>query len=331
MKKLKKVVTAALAAALVVGAAGVVYADGEISVRMNGVAANSSEYISFSRMNPIQVDNRTLTPARDMAEAAGMTVDWDQPTQTAILTLRADGYSKKPVERYAAQAINHIHDYGLELEPVSITAALKLNSDTAVIRYNFVDSEGDTVPIGTRYKMVSKAIFIEDGTLMIPIRDSMEMFGLTVGWNQEELCASVSIPDEVSIPDGLAIIANHGEGEYAPITSTDVKPTDPVDTNPALGAYIGRFKITHYCTCSICNGGWGAHTAWAGDVIPGQTIAVNPNIIPPLSWVYIEGYGLRRAEDTGGGIAEYQIDIAVENHETAMRLGVVYKDVYFAE
>ena len=69
------------------------------------------------------------------------------------------------------------------------------------------------MPFGKDYEMVSQAVFIEDGTLMIPIRDSMEMFGLDVKWYQDELCAEVNIPEEIGIPEGLAIIPNHGNGK----------------------------------------------------------------------------------------------------------------------
>ncbi len=41
----------------------------------------------------------------------------------------------------------------------------------------------------------------------------------------------------------------------------------------------------------------GAYTAWAGELIPGQTIAVNLKLFLKLSWVY-DGYGYRHAEDT---------------------------------
>ncbi|MGN0107519.1 MAG: stalk domain-containing protein [Hominilimicola sp.] len=335
MKNLRKAVTAVMLTVSLVGSFGVAYADADISVRMDAVISDGSDYVSFGDVKPMQIDNRTLIPARDMAEAAGMEVTWDQTTQTALLTLTADAYSDKPIERYAAQLISQIEGFGLDLRPTSITAALKLYDSTAVIRYNFTDSEGDNVPMGKDYEMVSQAILIDDGTLMVPVRDSMEMFGLNVGWNQDELCAYVSIPETVQVPEDIAIIANHGEGQYGAserdTTYVETETNASSEEKPQLGAYIGRFKITHYCPCSICNGSWGPYTAWAGELTPGQTIAVNQNIIPKLSWVYVEDYGYRRAEDTGIGIEEYHIDMAVPTHAMAMELGVVYKDVYFAE
>ena len=89
------------------------------------------------------------------------------------------------------------------------------------------------------------------------------------------------------------------------------------------GKYLGRFKITHYCPCYACNGSNSGRTAWAGQIIPGQTIAVDSSVIGKLQWVYIDGYGYRRAEDCG--------DVAVPTHSMALDMGVVYKDVYLAE
>ncbi len=340
MNSLRKTAAAVvLTAVTAVGLGSAQAAD--ISVRMDYIASDGQTYVQFGDIKPFQVDNRTLVPARDMAEAAGMEVTWDQATQTAILTLTPNAYSDKPIERYAAELISQINGFGLDMQPLNITAALRLYDANAVIRYNFTDSDGDIVAIGKKYEMDSLAALVNDGTLVVPIRHSMEMFGLNVDWNQDEMCAYVSIPDNPKAPDDMAIIANHGEGDYStPLPapenySTLYIPTGgdgAIDTSGmTIGAYIGNFKITHYCPCAICTGGYGGNTAWAGKLIPGQTIAVNPNTIPKLSWVYIDGYGFRRAEDTGGGINAYQIDVAVPVHSLALELGVVYKDVYFAQ
>ena len=327
-------------------------ADYNISVRMDSVASDSSEYVWFGDVKPVQLESRTLVPARAMAESAGMEVIWDQPTQTAILMLKIGLYSEKPVERYGAKAISLVKTPMPDLEPVDITAALKLDSSTAVLRYNFRDSEGDYVSMGCEYPLTSKTILVDDGTLMLPLRDSMEIFGLNVGWNQDDLCAYVSVPETAHVPDGLQVIPDNGEGIYAASyqnqkSYTSYSYEDLLNGGDGLsfayaeddgsddyaeynggGIYLGTFRITHYCPCNICNGGWGNGTAWAGTIVPGQTIGVNPNEIAPLSWVYIEGYGMRRAEDTGDGIGTNHIDIAVEDHATVLRMGTVYKDVY---
>lgn len=53
-----------------------------------------------------------------------------------------------------------------------------------------------------------------------------------------------------------------------------------------------------------------------------HTIAVDPDIIPLGWWVYIEGYGLYKAEDTGGAIKGKKIDIYIEDLEAVNQFGV---------
>ena len=358
MNILKRAAISALAA-ITAGTFGIhAFAHEDITVKLEAFTSKTMDIVNFSTVKPVQIDSCTYVPARTLAEAAGMEVQWDQSTQTALITLYADAYSEKPIERYASELIDKIGGYGLDLQPDSITAALKLYDTNAVIRYNFTDTEGDVVAIGKTIKMDSAAELVNDAALMIPLRNSMELFGLDVSWNQDDMTARISIPEDVFVPSGLSIIANHAPAEQkteikhssgldgiptmdydeylaslvkGAYTEQVVEENSPVDTNPQHGAYIGRFKITHYCPCSVCNGGWGPYTAWAGEIIPNQTIAVDSSLIGKLTWVYIDGYGLRRAEDCGGGIKGYHIDVAVSSHEEALSKGVVYKDVYYAE
>ncbi|RXT08993.1 3D domain-containing protein [Ammoniphilus sp. CFH 90114] len=53
----------------------------------------------------------------------------------------------------------------------------------------------------------------------------------------------------------------------------------------------------------------------------GHTIAVDPSVIPLGTWVYIEGVGFRRAEDTGGAVKGNKIDIFYESDQSAHRFG----------
>lgn len=93
------------------------------------------------------------------------------------------------------------------------------------------------------------------------------------------------------------------------------------------GTYLGTFRISRYCSCSICNGGYSG-TAIGTSVTAGRTIAVDPSVIPLGSRVYIEGIGWRVAEDTGGAIRGQKIDLAVSNHSQAYAEGISYAKVY---
>lgn len=53
----------------------------------------------------------------------------------------------------------------------------------------------------------------------------------------------------------------------------------------------------------------------------GRTVAVDPKVIPMGWWVYIEGVGLRKAEDIGSAIKGKIIDVYMESENEANRFG----------
>lgn len=53
----------------------------------------------------------------------------------------------------------------------------------------------------------------------------------------------------------------------------------------------------------------------------GRTIAVDPNVIPYGSLVYVENYGWRIAEDTGGAINGRKLDLFVDTYTEAINIG----------
>lgn len=62
-------------------------------------------------------------------------------------------------------------------------------------------------------------------------------------------------------------------------------------------------------------------TSSGAKVQEGRTIAVDPKVIPIGWWVYIEGLGFRRAEDTGSAIKGNKIDVYFDSHQHATRFG----------
>lgn len=107
--------------------------------------------------------------------------------------------------------------------------------------------------------------------------------------------------------------------------STTYLASDAIKANATA---LGNYKLTFYDPCVACNGNNQALTATGTTLTEGRTIAVDPSIIPLGSRVFIEGYGVFIAEDTGGAIKGNKIDIAVSTHERANELGVQYANVY---
>lgn len=83
---------------------------------------------------------------------------------------------------------------------------------------------------------------------------------------------------------------------------------------------LGNFKLTFY----------GGDTITASGRTPrlNHTIAVDPRVISLGSKVYIDGYGVYYAEDTGGAIKNKIIDIFVRSEAEANRIGIDYASVY---
>jgi 3D (Asp-Asp-Asp) domain-containing protein len=63
-------------------------------------------------------------------------------------------------------------------------------------------------------------------------------------------------------------------------------------------------------------------TASGTRVSEGRTISVDPDVIPLGWWVYIEGIGLRRAEDTGSAIKGKKIDVYYDSESYANMFGL---------
>lgn len=80
--------------------------------------------------------------------------------------------------------------------------------------------------------------------------------------------------------------------------------------------------VTAYCPCSICCGKSDGITKSGTLAKERQTIAVDPEVIPLGSRVYLEGLGTFIAEDTGGAIKGNRIDIFMRDHNQALQFGV---------
>jgi len=88
-------------------------------------------------------------------------------------------------------------------------------------------------------------------------------------------------------------------------------------TNVTLTAYTAGAESTGK---SEGDAGYGV-TASGTTVEEGRTIAVDTSVIPMGWWVYIEGVGLRRAEDKGGAIKGNKVDVYFESLNVATKFG----------
>jgi len=92
----------------------------------------------------------------------------------------------------------------------------------------------------------------------------------------------------------------------------------------SLGKEVKYAKVLKNVTLTAYSSeedGIGTRTASGTTVTEGRTIAVDKDVIPIGWWVYIEGVGFRRAEDTGGAIKGNKIDVYIQSLKTANKFG----------
>ena len=106
----------------------------------------------------------------------------------------------------------------------------------------------------------------------------------------------------------------------------DIQAVEPVS--------IGNFKLTGYCSCSLCCGKWAynrpdgvVYGAIGEELKEGYSIAVDPDVIPYRTEVIIDGKTYK-AQDCGGAIKGNRIDVYFEDHNDALEFGVQHKEVF---
>jgi 3D (Asp-Asp-Asp) domain-containing protein len=115
----------------------------------------------------------------------------------------------------------------------------------------------------------------------------------------------------------------------APVKNIAHDVTIPRNADGEKLKYVGNFKVTHYCACTICT--WGSGITASGKPVAEGMIASDWRVLPRGTKVYIKrGDTLleKVVEDTGGAIKGNKIDIYVPDHGRALALGVYYTDLY---
>lgn len=99
----------------------------------------------------------------------------------------------------------------------------------------------------------------------------------------------------------------------------------PKPASRAAETKIMTVEATAYCACKSCTGKGENHPAYgitaSGEKVRPGVVAVDPKIIPLGTRIWVEGYGLAAALDTGGAIKGRRIDVYFPSHEEAKKWG----------
>lgn len=119
-------------------------------------------------------------------------------------------------------------------------------------------------------------------------------------------------------------------GSSASGSSVSSKPSEESSSSSdgsTGGTYLGKFRLTGYCSCSKCCGQWaGGSTASGTTPTPGRTIAMGG--VPFGTKLLINGQ-IYTVEDRG--TAYGHVDVFFGSHSDALQFGTQYADVYMVE
>lgn len=105
---------------------------------------------------------------------------------------------------------------------------------------------------------------------------------------------------------------------------------------------LGEFVLTAYCSCEKCCGKWAlnrpldengeqiVYGASGARLIEGISVAVDPDVIPYGTELYING-NLYIAHDCGGAIKGNRLDVYFATHEEAWNFGKQTAEVFILE
>ena len=101
------------------------------------------------------------------------------------------------------------------------------------------------------------------------------------------------------------------------------------DISPIPYKELGEYTISFYCDCPICTKtAKGSKTASGIKPKEGRTIACDGNVLKMGDIVYIETVGVRVCEDKGSAIKGKRIDVYMDDHDIANKMGIRKVNVY---
>lgn len=114
------------------------------------------------------------------------------------------------------------------------------------------------------------------------------------------------------------------DGTVGEATLATMRRAEPVSSRNM------RAMLMHASAYSAYDPGNSSYTA-TGSLLKRGLVAVDPRVIPLGTRLYIPGYGMAVADDTGGAIKGNRIDLAFDSHGEALQFGRREITVYIVD
>nr|WP_145406596.1 3D domain-containing protein [Paenibacillus xylanexedens] len=285
----------------------------KVSIPMNGAIADGDRIV-IERAVPVKItadgDTKTLyttdSSVQDVIQQSGIEVANHDKVYPALGTaIKAD--MKIRVVRVTKHTVDVKQPIAYKVVKTADPSLFK--GDNRVV----VNGKE-----GTLVQHIEKVF--QDGELV-----SKKMVGKTIANNRVDKVIAVGTKAKpvVKAPEVQLVSAKTSSTKATTTNSTKTsasgsKVITVAGTSFKYSKVLKNVSMTAY---SAEEPGIGTKTASGTRVTEGRTIAVDPKVIPIGWWVYIEGLGFRRAEDTGGAIKGNKIDVYYDSVKHALNFG----------
>ncbi|SEC37123.1 3D domain-containing protein [Paenibacillus sp. GP183] len=256
------------------------------------------------------------------------TIDHATPIQ-----LTADGQTTTvyTTAKTVESALQDLHIALGELDRVSPerNTALTSNSEIKIVRVKKeIDQINESIAFETEQKndstlLKGKEQVVQEGAEGVLVKKTEKVY------EDGQLVSENVVDQQVQTESVKKIVAI---GTKNPVTILSAASEDKAQISKN-GINFGYKQVLNNVTLTAYSAGVASTGKSEGDagygktftgttVSEGRTIAVDPKVIPLGWWVYIEGIGFRRAEDTGSAVKGQKIDVYYDSHEYANRFGL---------
>jgi len=271
-------------------------------------------------------DRLSAAPDAKLKSGDRIAIDHAKPVQ-----LTADGETKTlyTVAKTVGEALNDLNFEVGELDKVSpsVDAELPQSGAIQIVRVKKeVEEVSETVAFSVEKQNDPKLVkgkeqVIQEGQEGVVLKTTEKLF-------EDGVLVSEQVIDQKVQTESVNKIVAIGTKNPVVIlsaSSPNIQEVTKGGVSFGVKQVINNVSLTAYTAASA--GKSSEHpqygiTSTGAKVTEGRTIAVDPKVVPLGWWVYIDGLGFRRAEDTGGAVKGNHIDVYFDSNTYANRFGV---------